>query len=329
MKSLLEYKNLIMATGLIPVIVCMIFCIFCPDASVLYVCSLASIVYILYRLVKPPVYQPNLVLLHGTLALIIASVMKGIGGDMLIPDRTVPITLEILILSISLLYLMVPSLYNKIFSYFHYKISILNCWAIQVIALLSSIHLFISCIIYLFFRPLSYNTLYAMTHIIPPLVYIVCILVNYVFVKTVSLTYKKMPFLRIAPICNGKIYVAPRNLQGEEPGKLDIPMEDYIYACKTDTDKYAKEVEKRYSNHINGQPEPRFSLKHLVKAASGMQKTILLYVLPLNDEDQIHFTGGKFVTPEEIEANSKQYSSFLREEVDHLNVVAQMWDEFK
>ena len=55
-----------------------------------------------------------------------------------------------------------------------------------------------------------------------------------------------MPFLRIAPICNGKIYVAPRSYQGEEPGKLDIPMEDYIYACKTDTDKYAKEVENKY-----------------------------------------------------------------------------------
>ena len=69
MKSLLEYKNLIMSTGLIPAIVCMIFCIFFQDAVVLYVCSLASIIYILYRLVKPPVYQPNLVLLHGTLAL--------------------------------------------------------------------------------------------------------------------------------------------------------------------------------------------------------------------------------------------------------------------
>ena len=98
MKSLLEYKNLIMSTGLIPAIVCMIFCIFFQDAVVLYVCSLASIIYILYRLVKPPVYQPNLVLLHGTLALIIASIIKGISGDMLIPDRTVPITLEILIL---------------------------------------------------------------------------------------------------------------------------------------------------------------------------------------------------------------------------------------
>ena len=35
MKSLLEYKNLIMSTGLIPAIVCMIFCIFFQDAVVL------------------------------------------------------------------------------------------------------------------------------------------------------------------------------------------------------------------------------------------------------------------------------------------------------
>lgn len=248
---------------------------------------------------------------------------------MLIPDRTVPITLEILILCFSLLYLMVPNFYTKLFSYFHYKISILNCWATQVIAVLSGIHLFASCIIYLFFSPLSYNTLYAMTHIIPPLIYVICIIVNHAFVKTISLTYKKMPFLRIAPICNGKIYVAPRSYQGEEPGKLDIPMEDYIYACKTDTDKYAKEVENKYSNHITGQPEPRFSLKHLVKETNGVKKNIMLYILPLNDEEQIHFTGGKFVTPEEIEMNSAQYSSFLKEEIDHLNIVTQMWEEFK
>lgn len=329
MKSLLEYKNLIMSNGLIPTIICMILCIFFPDAAVLYVCSLGSIIYILYRFVKPPVFQPNLVLLHGTLALIIASVIKSIGGNVLIPDRTVPITLEILILCFSVFYLLAPSYYTRIFTYFHYKIPILNCWAIQIIALLSGIHLFISCIIYLLFSPLSYNKLYVITHIIPPLIYITCIFVNYVLVKIVSQTYKKMPFLRIAPICNGKIYVAPRNQQGEEPGKLDIPMEDYIYTCKTDIDKFAREVEKKYNNNLTGQLEPRFSLKYLVKAANGTQKTILLYVLPLNDESQIHFNGGKFVTPKEIETHSNLYSSFLQEEVDHLNVAAQMWEEFK
>lgn len=216
MKSLLEYKNLIMSTGLIPTIVCMIFCIFFQDAAVLYVCSLASIIYILYRLVKPPVYQPNLVLLHGTLALIIASIIKGISGDMLIRPNSSHYVRNT-DTCFSLLYLMVPNFYAKLFSYFHYKISILNCWATQVIAVLSGIHLFASCIIYLFFSPLSYNTLYAMTHIIPPLIYVICIIVNHAFVKTISLTYKKMPFLRIAPICNGKIYVAPAVIKVKNP----------------------------------------------------------------------------------------------------------------
>lgn len=126
MKSLLEYKNLIMSTGLIPTIVCMILCIFFSDAYVLYACSLAGLLYVLYRLAKPPIYRPNLVLLHATLALVVCSVIKLISGDSLIPDRTVPIILEIIILSFSLFYLIEPIVYNKIFSFFNYKISILN-----------------------------------------------------------------------------------------------------------------------------------------------------------------------------------------------------------
>ena len=245
MKSLLEYKNLIMSTGLIPTIVCMILCIFFSDAYVLYACSLAGLLYVLYRLAKPPIYRPNLVLLHATLALVVCSVIKLISGDSLIPDRTVPIILEIIILSFSLFYLIEPIVYNKIFSFFNYKISILNCWSTRIIAIFSGIHLFILCIIYLLFNPLSYPVLYILTHILPPLIYIISIAVNYILIKSIGTSYQRMPFLRIAPICNGKIYVLPRNTHSEEPGKLDIPMEDYIYACKTDTDKYAKEIEKK------------------------------------------------------------------------------------
>lgn len=328
MKTLLIYKELIMSTGLIPVIICMISCIFFPDAIVLYVCSLASFTYILHRFLKFPFSQSNLILLHGTLALIIVFIIKSLSDDMLIPDGTVPITLEILILSLSLFYLMAPGFYDRIFSFFHHKISALNYWATKIIAVLSGIHLFILCIIYLLFSPLSHNTLYVMTHIIPPLVYVICIIVNYALMKIICLTYKKMPFLRIAPICNGKIYVTPRSYQDEESGKLDIPMEDYIYTCKTNVDQYAEEIGKKYSNNIIGQPEARFSLKHWVER-NGAKKTVLLYILPLSEEDQIHFAEGKFVTPEEIETNSTQYSSFLKEEMDHLKIVVQMWEEFK
>ena len=56
-----------------------------------------------------------------------------------------------------------------------------------------------------------------MTHIIPPLIYVICIIVNHAFVKTISLTYKKMPFLRIAPICNGKIMLPPAVIKVKNP----------------------------------------------------------------------------------------------------------------
>ena len=160
MKSLLEYKNLIMSTGLIPTIVCMILCIFFSDAYVLYACSLAGLLYVLYRLAKPPIYRPNLVLLHATLALVVCSVINLISGDSLIPDRTVPIILEIIILSFSLFYLIEPIFYNKIFSFFNYKISILNCWSTRIIAIFSGIHLFILCIGYISFQSLWHIYLY-------------------------------------------------------------------------------------------------------------------------------------------------------------------------
>mgnify|MGYP007061165734 CR=1 FL=1 len=40
---------------------------------------------------------------------------------------------------------------------------------------------------------------------------------NHAFVKTISLTYKKMPFLRIAPICNGKIMLPPAVIKVKNP----------------------------------------------------------------------------------------------------------------
>lgn len=318
-----------MSVGLVPMIISMILCIFFSDATVLYIGSLASILYWGYQHIRPSIYHPNLMLLHGTLSLTLVALMKYFWGDWIVPDQTVPIILEILILCCSSMYLLVPGLYQRFFSMFRHKISVLNDWAIQIVVYLSAFHLAIACIVYLFFRPLSHPVLYFITHIVPPLLYTVCLLINYFFVKAVSLCYQKTPFLRIAPICNGKIYVTPRKSQGEEPGKWDIPMEDYIYTCQTDSDRYAKEIEMRYSHCITGQSEPRFSLKHLIKLTEGTSKIILLYVLPLSSESEIHFANGKFVTPEEIAIHSNNYSAFLNEEIDHLSMVVEMWKEFQ
>lgn len=324
MKLVLKFRDFLMSTGLIPCIVCMIFCIFFQDATVLYVCSIASYLYGLYRILYPSIFHPNLVMLHGTVALCIAALIKWLTEDMLIPDQTVPITLEILILCFSLLQLILPDLYIR---RSHNRIPfMLNSLAVQIIVILSAIHLFITCVIYLFFSPLSHRALYILTHILPPVVYIACIAVNYAYLKILSLRYERMPLLRIAPICNGKIYVTPRGCQKEEAGKWDIPIEDCIHYNETNIDKYIQEIGDKCQKHTG--LEARFSLKHLIKTDSGVQKTIMLYVLPLKKENQIHVEGGKFVTPEEIEKNACQYSTLLQKEISHLSLAARMWKEF-
>lgn len=325
MKSSAIFQKLTMSTGLIPTIICMFLCIFFPDTAVLYAITLGSILYVLYRYIRFPYHQPNLFLLHGTLALAIVSVIKKIGGNWLIPDNTINITLEILILSFSLLYSITPGFYRNFFSYFHHKVPAMNNWGIYLIISLSGLHLFIFCVTYLFFHPLSATTIYIMEQIIPPLLYIVCILINFSFVEALVQHCKKMPCLRIAPVCDGKVYVVPLQNFEKEAGKFDLPIRSYITDHTADTDSYAKKVEEEYSKFIIGQPEPRFSLKYL----TDMEKMILLYVLPLNEEAEICFPKGKFVTPQEIEANPEQYSVLLNEEVSHLSIVAEMWKEYK
>lgn len=327
MKSLPAYKDLTMNLGLIPTIACMVLCIFFRDADVLYIGSLASFIYILHRLVKPPLSRPNIVLVHGTLALFIASIVKGLSGDTLIPDHTAPITLEILILCFSLCYILMPGFYNKLFSYFRLQIPGTNLWAMRVIVALSGIHLLISCIIYLFFNPLSPTALYVMTIILPPVICLACILLNYHIARLFIACYIQMPFLRIAPICNGKIYVAPRPSQAKEANKLDIPMEEIVFCPQANANSYADNLKSRHSDHITGCPELRFSLKYLSNKMDSTETTVFLYILPLKDENQIHFAGGRFVTPEDIKKKPILYSSFLKEEMEHLDMVAKTWQE--
>ena len=115
-----------------------------------------------------------------------------------------------------------------------------------------------------------------------------------------------------------------QNLMITEDQVIDIQKE------MADINKYAKEIEKKYSRYIDGNTLPRFSLKHIISSSKGASsKTVLLYILPLDNENQIHFEGGKFGSPEEIEADEHNYSSFLKEEIEHLDVVALMWKEFK
>lgn len=323
------YRYLLMTLGLVPSMVCMIIYLFSPDESIVHICTMFSLGIVLFRAVFPPCNQPNLLLAHGTMALMLVSAARIIWGEWLIQDDMVPITLEILTLSFSLFYLTSPEFYDRFFGFFRYKVPLVNWWATKIVAFLCGIHLGIFSLATLIFGPLSSTAFFIIAIVFPPLVYLLCILINYYFIKTLSRVVQDLFLVRIVPVCNGKIYVSPRNHTQNEPEKLDIPIEEMIYALGDDANDTALRIVKDYHSHFSGELELRFSLQHKTMMSNNKEQVILLYILPLNREEQIHFQGGEFILPQEIKSSPSRYSSFLQEEADHLATVAEMWKTYK
>ncbi len=325
MISLSKYEHLILCTGLFPVIACMILCLFLPDTTALYLCAAIDVAFVLYILLRPSRSHPNLVLLYGCVALILTAIVKGAGGDRIIPAHTLPLVLEIVTFSLALSYFLMPGIYARVLSHFCKKALALNFLAVQILTLFSVTHLFLLVLACLAYTPMT-SFLIPFT---PPLLYFVCILANYIFLRRISCTDRKIFTLRIAPVCNGKIYVAPRNVRDRSFGKLDIPMEGCFCNGKENADKRAREIKRQYIDRLTVVPPLRFSLKYHSHAGNSFPRTILLYILPFDKENYIHFPRGRFVTPEEIEAEPEKYSSFLQEEVNHLHLVANVWAKFQ
>ena len=127
----------------------------------------------------------------------------------------------------------------------------------------------------------------------------------------------KMPIIRIAPVCNGKIYVTPN---------MDIPIKEEVTHISEKSDKTARKVLEKYQSHIHTDATPRFCVKHLSATEKGA--TIYLYVLPLKAEDEIAFHEGKFISEEEMGKEAKKYSADLLEESGLLFMSAELWEDF-
>jgi len=132
----------------------------------------------------------------------------------------------------------------------------------------------------------------------------------------------KMPIVRIAPVCNGKIYVVPRHVEGEKT-LMDLPIEETIEQ-PVPTNRTASKIKEKYNRHIQTPISPRFSVKY-----SSQEHTVYLYILPLQAEEEIHFQNGKFIESDEIGSSCEVvYSPNLQEEGELLGMAAELWDEY-
>lgn len=138
-------------------------------------------------------------------------------------------------------------------------------------------------------------------------------------------TFDTMSIIRIAPICNGKIYVVPRpSTDGTQ--HLDIPIEETIEQWSPKSEKAIRKIKDKYRLHIHTQNSPRYCVQY--KLASHNEETVYLYVLPLNHEDEIQFQKGEFVTAEAITNEDHPCSPYLQKEIDLLGMAAELWNNY-
>ena len=142
----------------------------------------------------------------------------------------------------------------------------------------------------------------------------------------INLPTDKMPIIRIAPVCNGKIYVTPHFSEHQENGYLDLPIEEKVEHVSVKSDKIIRKLKEKYHTHISSSMTPRFSVQYQSEAHNG--NTAYLYILPLKEENEIQFHEGKFITAEDIVNHPDRYGHNLQKESELLGMAAELWNDF-
>ncbi len=327
MNNIGVYKNFILCMGLTPAIICMLLCCIFTDAAVLYICSIASLLHAGYWFFFPNDFEYNTLSLHTAVSLTLLAIAKALGGEAILPEGSVPLTLEILIFCFSVLYLLTASYYGKFFAHFGHLTEMNNYWATMSVIIASLVHFLILAVLYAFLHPFSDKMLFFLTGLIPPVVYLAAIRLNYSYISQCMKEVKSIPMLRVAAVCNGKVYVVPVPNDREY---WDLPMKDICHGGQDKVNETLARIRETYQANLSDKPDFRFSLKYLFDTPFGSPVTILLYILPLKDESDIHFEGGRFVSPTEIvEDTDKRFCLFLKEEAEHLETVVEMWKTFQ
>lgn len=135
---------------------------------------------------------------------------------------------------------------------------------------------------------------------------------------------ENMPIIRIAPVCNGRIYVIP----GHSADQLDLPLiERTASPLSKRSNKAARQLAQKHHSNLRTGEQPRFSVKYA--SPTDQAEDVYLYILPLNDEKEISFENGTFVSAEEIEAEGHRYSEYLQKESGLLGMAAELWQDYK
>lgn len=329
MKLLLQNKHIIVSLGLLPVILMMVFIHLFPSTPTLFVTLLISLCIQAYEVLKLRSF--NLFLFHGMVAMAVCILVRSFTGFWLIPNGYLVLSIEVLMLLCSFGHLVFPHYYEAFLRKHALRAEVNYRLEAKVIVVLVSFHLLCLLLIFRLFSPFPEHFAHFLRCTSAILVFLLCLLFNIMGVRLLLREVQKAPVIRVAPICNNKVFLTPRevSVEGKIVKEWDLPIESMYLIRNMSVEDYVKRITR---NFVPAHIEPRFSLKHYGCMRLKCCQTICLYLLPLTEEADLQGLEGDFFSLDtnlEDESEGHRYSCTLKEEFPYLRMAGELWQNYK
>lgn len=329
MNLLLKYKDKIVSFGLLPIIITLIGLHIFPTTTMLGIGLGISIAGVLYDVLR--LKGLNFFLLQGTISIGICFLLRLFTGYEYIPHNSLTPTLEFMLLVCAFVYITAPELYRNFLKKFHLNFTSSYLLEAKLIVILSSIHLIVLFALHNQLTPFSPENNFGVIYLVPTLIYLLCLIINIVGIQIAA---KQSPqeqhIIRIIPICNGKIYLTPH---AKNTTTWDAPIKSLFEGPLRKSQQHAKHIVQKHLVSTNKAfiPQtpihPRLILSYRLQ---GLLPTFVqLYILPVSQEDELALSEERFFACEDIKKNPERFSHELMIECERLQLVAQVWKEFK
>lgn len=328
MNLLLKYKDKIVSFGLLPIIITLIGIHIFPTTTMLGIGLGISIAGMLYDVLR--LKGLNFFLLQGTIGIGICFLLRLLTGYEYIPRNSLTPILEFMLLVCAFIHVTAPELYRNFLKKFHLNFTSSYLLEAKLIVVLSSIHLIVLFILQHKLTPFSPETNFGIIYLIPTLIYLLCLLINIIGIQIAATqSPQEQHIIRIIPICNGRFYLTPHT---EKPATWDAPIRSLFEGPLRKSQQHAKYIIKHQPVSRKSMTSPRKIHPRLIlsyRTQGLIPAFIQLYILPVSQENELTFPGGQFFTCEDIKKNPSIFSRELMIECERLQLVAQVWKEFK
>ena len=317
----MNLRNKIVSIGLVPIIITLIGLHFFPNTEMLGAGLALSIIMLGYNILK--MKDLNFFLLLGTFGIGTCFFLRLFWGYKYVPLNTITPTVEFSLMIFAFIYYSAPELYKDVVSKLGIRVCFSYKFETKIIIILSSVHLLLLYIIKTLNHDWSLEGRFFMINVVPVSIYIICLIVNTLGIHIVAKIEKsRHNIIRIAPICNGKLLLSQKNIPSNKV--WDIPIERNFEGNIDDCRKYAVKTAGRFTTN---DVQPRLILQYGEECSCGIQKNILLFILPIKDEKDIKIEG-RFIGFDEIDKNSLQLNTHIKKELEHLKDAASLLKDF-